>query len=606
MDRGRQEEAMKRNVLFAGAMAVLIVAVAGGGYWWSHRASFEYQGLAGRFPSKVEAFVELSQLGQWMPPPEGKSAAAPAASPARGTDPMLQVLQTVWAAPPVTPKDLPDILRTKPMAAGFWLEGKVLKGAALMPLAPGERTAVERVIHEKMGDGPVVETVAGIEFRKIDFPRDKVEISLDQVLWGVGDQWVVIAVGLDGAKTVLAAPASPLSADPVFLSVQRKFASHDGASLFVRGALMEQAVKLGADHSEADSPVAKPAADLHPAPAVPGSEDQEKPESGLGDQVTKALMKGGLAKFLSMESLSALAIWTAPPKEGEKGWQVQSWMAIKDQPKGVWRLATQGTARTPQIAGRLPKRGQTYVWGSGRDPARLYQDILEELSRDLPPDQMSWVRAGIGAAEGKVELSFANDLLPALSDEWCFASESKSPPSQEGATDGASSKAAFFIILRDPRRFEDLVTQKLAPQLKLKALDLKGARAWSMGEGSEAVSLVVSGGMAILTNNPAWALDTGGSPGKSWEALADYKDKACMLAVADTSRPSQPADVLMKFECQCGPQGILVKGRFPGQAPGWFKDGPGCKKPCDKPCTESGEPEGKASIHSPGEAKGSI
>ena len=604
MGRGRQEEAMKRNVLVAGALAVLILAVAAGGYWWSHRVSWEYQGLAGRFPSKVDAFVELSQLGQWMPPPEGKSAAAPAASPARGTDPMLQVLQTVWAAPPVTPKDLPDIMRTKPMAAGFWLEGKVLKGAALMPLAPGERAAVEKVIHEKMGDGPVVETVAGIDFRKFDFPQAEGEISLDQVLWGVGDQWVVIAVGLDGAKTVLAAPASPLSADPVFLSVQRKFASHDGASLFVRGALMEQAVKLGAKHSEA--PVAKPAADVHPAPAVPGTEDQEKPQSGFADQVTKALMKAGLAKFLSMESLSALAIWTAPPREGEKGWQVQSWMAVKDQPKGVWRLATQGTARTPQIAGRLPKRGQTYVWGSGRDPARLYQDILEELSRDLPPDQMSWVRAGIGAAEGKVDLSFANDLLPALSDEWCFAAESKTPPSQEGAGDGSPSKAAFFIILRDPRRFEDLVSQKLAPQLKLKAVDLKGARAWSMGEGRDTVSLVVSGGMAILTNNPAWALDTGGSPGKSWEALSDYKDKACMLAVADTSRPSQPADVLMRFECQCGPQGILVKGRFPGQAPGWFQNGHGCKKPCDKPCTEGDEAEGKAPIQSSGEAKGSI
>jgi len=604
MGRGRQEEAMKRNVLVAGALAVLILAVAAGGYWWSHRVSWEYQGLAGRFPSKVDAFVELSQLGQWMPPPEGKSAAAPAASPARGTDPMLQVLQTVWAAPPVTPKDLPDIMRTKPMAAGFWLEGKVLKGAALMPLAPGERAAVEKVIHEKMGDGPVVETVAGIDFRKFDFPQAEGEISLDQVLWGVGDQWVVIAVGLDGAKTVLAAPASPLSADPVFLSVQRKFASHDGASLFVRGALMEQAVKLGAKHSEA--PVAKPAADVHPAPAVPGTEDQEKPQSGFADQVTKALMKAGLAKFLSMESLSALAIWTAPPREGEKGWQVQSWMAVKDQPKGVWRLATQGTARTPQIAGRLPKRGQTYVWGSGRDPARLYQDILEELSRDLPPDQMSWVRAGIGAAEGKVDLSFANDLLPALSDEWCFAAESKTPPSQEGAGDGSPSKAAFFIILRDPRRFEDLVSQKLAPQLKLKAVDLKGARAWSMGEGRDTVSLVVSGGMAILTNNPAWALDTGGSPGKSWEALSDYKDKACMLAVADTSRPSQPADVLMRFECQCGPQGILVKGRFPGQAPGWFQNGHGCKTPCDKPCTEGDAAEGKAPIQSSGEAKGSI
>ena len=62
----------------------------------------------------------------------------------------------------------------------------------------------------------------------------------------------------------------------------------------------------------------------------------------------------------------------------------------------------------------------------------------------------------------------------------------------------------------------------------------------------------------------------------------------------------------MKFECQCSPQGILVKGRFPGQAPGWFKDGHGCKMPCDKPCTEGGEAKGKAPIQSSGEANGSI
>ena len=246
------------------------------------------------------------------------------------------------------------------------------------------------------------------------------------------------------------------------------------------------------------------------------------------------------------------------------------------------------------------------MWGSGRDPARLYQDILEELSRDLPPDQMSWVRAGIGAAEGKVGLSFANDLLPSLSDEWCFTSEANTIPGQEKAGEGLPHKAAFFIILRDPRRFEDLVTQKLAPQLKLKALDLKGARAWSMGEGDNAVSLVVSGGMAILTSNPAWALDTGGSPGKPWEALSEYRDKACVLVVADPSRPSQPSDVLMKFECQASPQGILVKGRFPGQAPGWLQDGHGCKKPCDKPCTEEDNAEGKVPVRPSGESKGSV
>lgn len=595
---------MKRNAFVGIVLAVLVVAAAGGGYWWSHRVAWTYQGLAGHFPSKVDAFVELKELGQWMPPPEGKSAVAPATNSSRGTDPMLQVLQTVWAAPPVTPKDLPEIMRTKPMAAGFWLDGKTLKGAAIMPLAPGERPAVEKVVKEKLGDGPVIETVAGVEFRKIEAPEAKGEISLDQVLWGIGDQWVVMAIGLDGAKAVLAVPQNPLSEDPVFLSVLKKFPSQGGADFFVRGALMEQAVKLGANHSETAE--TKPAGDIKPAAASAASAEGSKPESDLPGQIAKAVMKAGLSKFLSMESLSALAVWTAPPREGEKGWEVQSWMALKSQPKGVWRLATQGTARTPQIAGRLPKQGQTYIWGAGRDPARLYQDILDELSRDLPPDQMGWVRAGIGAAEGKVGISFANDLLPSLSDEWCFASEPGNGAGTGTDANARPAKTAFFIVLRDARRFEDLVSQKLAPQLKLKTVDLKGARAWSMGEGDKAVTLVVSGGMAILTSNPTWALDTGGSPDKAWKLLSEYREKACILAVADLSRPSEPADVIMKFECQCSSEGILVKGRFPGQAPGWFKGGHGCKKPCDKPCTEGGEAEGKAPIQSSGEAKGSI
>lgn len=309
-------------------------------------------------------------------------------------------------------------------------------------------------------------------------------------------------------------------------------------------------------------------------------------------------MKASLAKFLSMESMSALSIWTAPPREGEKGWDVQSWMALKDKPKGIWRLASQGTAKAPQIAGRLPKGGQTYVWGAGRDPARLYQDVLDELSRDLPPDQMGWIRAGIGAAEGKVGISFPNDLLPSLSDEWCFVSET-ADEGGKGKDEGARpSKAAFFIMLRDARRFEDLVSQKLAPQLKLTPLELKGARAWSIGDGNRAMSLVVSGGMAILTSDTAWALDTGGSPQKAWKLLSDQRQKSCILAVADLSRPSEPADVLMKFECLCGPDGILVKGRFPGQAPGWFKGGHGCDR--------LDEDEENASVESPGEAKGAI
>ena len=130
-------------------------------------------GPCGPFPVQGGCFRRTGATGPVDAPAGGQERRGARRSVFPGTDPMLRVLQTVWAAPPVTPKDLPDIMRTKPMAAGFWFDGKVLKGAALMPLAPGERAAVEKVIQEKLGDSPVVDTVAGIEFRKIESPRSK-------------------------------------------------------------------------------------------------------------------------------------------------------------------------------------------------------------------------------------------------------------------------------------------------------------------------------------------------------------------------------------------------------------------------------------------------
>jgi hypothetical protein len=303
----------------------------------------------------------------------------------------------------------------------------------------------------------------------------------------------------------------------------------------------------------------------------------------------KAALKVGLQKFMAMESVGAFAMWTSPPQGDEKGWKVQTWLALKDQPKGIWRLASQGAGRTPQMAGRLPKRAQVYVWGAGRDPARLYQDVMDELAKDLPADQMSWVRAGIGAAEGKVGMSFANDLLPTLSDEWCVVSERPAAAAAEGSKGAGHSKVAAFVMLRDSRRFEDLVSQKLAAQLKLKPLELKGARGWKWGEGEEGISLIVSGGMAILTGDPAWALDTGGAPERAWKGLSDYRQKACVLVLMDPAKQAAAQDVLVEVECQCGPSGLLMKGRFPGEAPGMF-----CNDKGDKP--EPGKEVPKGSI----------
>jgi hypothetical protein len=588
---GGKEEAMKRNTMVAVVLVVLALAVAGGGYWWSHRVSFVYQGLAGRFPDRVQAFFEMKELGQWMPPSKDKGASPAATTSTRGTDPMLQVLQTVWAAPPVTAKDLPEILRTKPVAAGFWLEGNVLKGGALMPLAPGEREAVEKALKEKLGDSPVVEKVAGVDLHKLEAPHDSAKFKMDTALWGVSDQVVVMALGVDGAKAVLNPPDKPLSTNVAFLAVQRTFPEQAGASLYITGELMAQGVKLAEaaasanDEKPAETEGAKPSGEGKPAPnagkadkVTPG-EPQEKPApSGDKDrEVLKAALKVGLQKFMAMDSVDALAMWTSPPQGDEKGWKVQTWLAFKEPPKGIWHLASQGAGRTPQMAGRLPKRAQVYVWGAGRDPARFYQDVMDELAKDLPADQMSWVRAGIGAAEGKVGMSFANDLLPTLSDEWCVVKERPAEASGEGSKGAGHSKVAAFIMLRDSRRFEDLVSQKLATQLKLKPLELKGARGWKWGEEGEGISLIVSGGMAILTGDPAWALDTGGAPERSWKALSDYRQKACMLVMADPPKQASAQDVMVQVECQCGPSGLLMKGRFPGEAPGMFHKDKGDK-----------------------------
>ncbi len=575
---------MRRNWTIGVVLAALVLAVAGAGYWWSHKSSWAYQGLASRFPERVQVFMEIHQLGQWMPPAEGQAGTAAAGvQSSRGTDPMLQVLQTVWAAPVVSAKDIPALLRTKPMAAGFWLDGSTLKGAALMPLAPGEKAALEQALKDKLGDGPEVGQVAGMTLHKVDVPLGKANIHLnikmDQLVWGVDDAWAVLASGVEGARAVLEGTGKPLSQDGVFLSVLKRFPDSGGATLFVRGTLLERvqamvrettsgkagpepAVPSGTASREGGEPAPQAKPEDRDGKATPGTSPETSRQEGIY-QTLGILAMHTLPKLAALDSISSLALWTAPPKEGERGWQVQSWLGFKDQPKGIWRLAAQGSSRTPQIAERLPKHGQIYVWGAGRDPARLYQDILDELGNDLPPDQMGTLRAVIGAAEGKLGMSFSNDLLPTLSDEWCFASE----PSPEGAKPSEKgTRMALFQTLRDPRRFEDLVSQKLAPQLKLQPMELKGARGWSLGlpGAGNRLSLVVSGGMAIFTDDAAWALDTGGTSSKPWKALSNYRSKASCLILAESK-----SDVLVSVSCLSGPEGIYTAGRFPGHKPDW-------------------------------------
>jgi hypothetical protein len=131
------------------------------------------------------------------------------------------------------------------------------------------------------------------------------------------------------------------------------------------------------------------------------------------------------------------------------------------------------------------------------------------------------------------------------------------------------------MTLRDSRRFEDLVANKLAPQLGLKQASQPGARVWTwdgrQGKGAH-LELVVSGGMAILTSDPSWALATGGDAGKAWKAFAAYHGKASGLLVMDPTLWAKSNDVLVFGTCLTSSAGISVDARFPGEPPSWGRE----------------------------------
>lgn len=559
-------------IILAAITGIVIAAVL-----WTARRQRPYEGLASRYPDTVALFIEVRELGQWMPPVTEAGQAA--YTERRGSDPMLQVLSQVWAAtPPVKTADLPDLLRSRPMAVGMWKDGKGYKGVAIIPLAPGQRSLLDKALKEKLGEGPVVATVEGVPLRKIEGATGKLDIHMSEILWGVSDARAVMATGVEEAKMVLGGQSKPLSHDPAFLAAALNFPQDKGAYLFVRGSALAKLKDLDRPSSEstqnekpekpAEEAIKPPAPDEKAAPE--GKATVEKSLSS--DEIGKALMgigKVGLEKVLSLDSIQSVSLWTAPPLNGEKGWQTAFWLGFNETPKGIWRIAAEGSLRTPQIADRLPKDGLVYCWAGGKEPARIYQDVLDELKKSLPPDQMSWIRAGLGAAEGKLDLSFAKDLLPTLADEWCFvSSECKGSP---------KGGKAIFLTLRDSRRFEDLVANKLAPQLGLKPGTQSGARIWSYSLGKEgcgSVNLVVTGGMAIITDRPDWALATGGDAGKAWKALADFKDKASGVLVLDPTLWAKSNDVLVLGSCRSAADGIYASARFPGEPPNWTRKEP--------------------------------
>jgi hypothetical protein len=574
----------------------IVAGAAAAGIWWSMHLTRGYGGLARQYPDKVAIFCEIQQLGQWMPPSELGEAAAAQSESARGTDPMLQVLSQVWAAPPpIKSASLPDLLRNRPMAAGFWFEGKVPRGVALVPLLPGQREVVEKKAEELLGKGPEVANVEGISLRAIESPL-KAESDFAKPVWGVSDRWAVMASSPDDLKAVLGKHDTSLAGDPVFRSAVKRFPSDRGAVLFMKGAELAGLVKRMEE--EKPKKAAQPeTGSLEPREEKPAEPEKEAPAIGGGlnvGEMVKALAgasKGALKNLASLESVASISLWTAPPAGDQKGWEAAFWLGLSDAPKGFWRVVSEGTPRSPQIESRVPKNGQVYVWGAGKDPGRLYQESLDEMQKALTPDQMSWIRAGIGAAEGKLDLSFANDLLPTLSDEWCAVTTKE---------EGRPGHMGFFLALKDARRFEDLVANKLAPQLKLVQSDEQGARVWRWGgDGKEAApALIVSGGMAVITDAPAWALATGGSPGKAWKSLADFNDKANCLVVMDPAVWSKKNDLVVLGSCRVSPEGIFASARFPGEGPAvWGHRGGGgeCASP-EASGEESPSPAASGSI----------
>lgn len=572
---------MKRTLWILIALAAL--GLVAWGFWWSHKRSRPYEGLAEHFPAKTQVFVEVKALGQWMDVKDAEGANQASASD-RGVDPMMQVLGQVWAAQPVKPADLPELLRGQPVAVGIWKEGADFKGVALMPLGPGQAKPLAEFLASKLGQGETVGTVAGLALKEATVVKG--EDHLKGLIWGTSDSWAVMATGVGEARTVLEPSGESFLKDPAFRDSLRRVPFERGALLFVRGDLLAQLAKdkLGPKQSQAlaageepkaDEPKAETPKAVTPKTGEPGTgqpkgeEKPEEPSAEPGDAMARlpkelgALAHGAMGKALALESIKSLTVWTNPPEGDQKGWMVKAFLALNESPKGLWRIVAEGAASRPELLNRIPKTAGLYVWGGGKDPARIYQIVLDEMQANLAADQMGWIRSGIGAAEGKLGLSFANDLLPTLGSEWCYVGD------LEKKGENGQHRFGFYLSLRDARRFESLVSEKIAVQLHLETEQLQGARAWSWGGegGPKGMKLVVSGGVAILTDDPQWALATAGAANKPYEQLARYGSKASGLCVVDPALWSKDNDVLAQVAWTAGPSGLELDARFPGKPP---------------------------------------
>lgn len=534
---------MKRPAL-AIALVLVVVAAALALYFWSTGSGRVDPGLATQFPAQTEVYVELGRLGQWMELPQGaETASAPAP---RGTDPLLQVLGQVWAAEPLRPQDLPALLKEQPMALGLWKAGEKWEAVGLLPLEPGQRAALEPFLQEKLKGEPAGE-VAGLPMRQV--AQVKEEGQEYTLLWGVDDKRAVVATSLEAARKVLAPSGGSLADTPAFRRARGPLPSDKGALLFVSGTLArslgteemkQKAMALLGQARKDEAPAAPP--DGEGAPATPADEG----EAALGALADQAMVSA--TKFLSPESVLALAAWTAPPEGARETWEVMATLAYADKPQGLWKVLSESGKVRPTLDDRVPKDGNLYSWVGGFDLAGGYRSLLQEAEKTLPQDQVGNLRAAIGFMEGKVGLSLSNDLLPTVGDEALYVSHPA----------GEETRWALLLALKDSRRFESLVGEKVAPALTLSGVEFPGARGWKVpGE----MTLLVSGGLAILSDDPQWALATGGVESRAFKGLREAGEPASGLLAMTPEKAGQAAtSVSWSFN----PDGVVFKAQVPG------------------------------------------
>lgn len=544
---------MKRVALFA-LLTLALLATLGALTLSLSCKKAEGTDLATRFPAQTQLFAQVVHLGQWMELPPGAETASQPQS--RGRDPLLQVLGQVWAAEALKPEELPVLLKDQPFAVGIWTKGEAWEGVALLPLGPGHRSALEPLLAEKLG-GEKAGEAGGLSFRD----SAKVMDGERRLLWAVGDGEAVLATSLEAAGAVLKAGPKTLADTSAFQRATKGMPADRGASLFVSTELMRQMAEKGGDSMfshftgapsqappEPPAPPAPPVPPATTAPEAPPAPDAPPAAAEPGMDALLAPVADAAKKFFDPESLAAFAAWTSPPTTQEQQWEAKACLAYGETPKGFWKMASELDTVRPSLAGRVPRDGDRYLWVGGFNAAQHYRCLMDEAAKILPQGQMSTLRGGIGFLEGKLGLSLANDLLPTLGDEALTV--------QAGSRE--TQRWVMALSLKDARRFESLVAEKVATSLPLESLTFPGARGWKMS----GVTLLVSGGVALFTNNPEWALSSGKEPGKAWKRLEGSSGATSgILSLASEGAGGFPAFASWRLS----PEGMLFEAQVPGK-----------------------------------------